>query len=70
LLDVEGDAAVIGKATGKDARKATLVSAIGAAAARQRLAALEREAISALSPFGGEADVLREAAHFIVRRRA
>jgi farnesyl diphosphate synthase len=70
LLDVEGEAAVVGKATGKDARKATLVSCLGLPAARHRMALLEGEAIGALAPFGDEADVLREAVRFVVRRRA
>ena len=41
LLDVEGDAATVGKATGKDAAhgKATLVDLLGVAGARTRLAA-------------------------------
>ena len=68
LLDLEGDAAAMGKATGKDTAKATLHRAVGAAAARERLAALEAEAIAALTPFGAKADVLREAARFVGRR--
>ena len=68
LLDLEGDAAAMGKATGKDAAKATLHRAVGAEAARDRLAALEVEAIAALAPFGARADALREAARFVGRR--
>ena len=70
LLDVEGQAATIGKATGKDAGKATLVSLMGVDAAKAELATLEAEALSALQPFGTRADVLREAAAFVVRRQA
>jgi farnesyl diphosphate synthase len=70
LLDVEGEAGVVGKATGKDARKATLVSLLGVPAARERLGLLEAQAIAALEPFGAEADVLREATRFVVRREA
>ena len=70
LLDVEGDAAAVGKATRKDAGKATLVSVLGVDAARQRLVALEAEALAALDPFGGEADALRAAARFVVRRQS
>jgi farnesyl diphosphate synthase len=70
LLDVEGEADTMGKATGKDARKATLVSALGLPAAKQRLALLETQALGALAPFGPEADGLREAARFVVRRQA
>jgi farnesyl diphosphate synthase len=71
LLDVEGDSATLGKATAKDASagKATLVSALGAAAAHARLDALIAEADAALSPFGAKADTLRAAARFIAQRR-
>ena len=60
----------MGKATGKDARKATLVSVLGVPAARTRLGLLEAQAIAALEPFGPSADILREAARFVVRRQA
>ncbi len=69
LLDVEGDADVVGKATGKDAGKATLVSLLGVPAARERLGLLEAQAIALLEPFGADADILREAAHFVARRQ-
>jgi farnesyl diphosphate synthase len=72
LLDAEGDAATVGKAVAKDAaaNKATLVSLMGLEAARIKLAQTEREAIGALEPFGARADVLREAAAFVVKRKA
>jgi farnesyl diphosphate synthase len=72
LLDVEGDAQTAGKATGKDAAagKATLVSALGIAAARRKLDALVAEAEAALAPFGTKADTLRVAARFIAERRS
>ena len=70
LLDVEGAADVVGKATGKDARKATLVSLLGVPAARARLGLLEAQAVALLEPFGANADALREAAHFVARRQA
>jgi farnesyl diphosphate synthase len=70
LLDVEGDAGVIGKATGKDGGKATLVSALGVSEARVRLGLLEGQAIALLEPFGTGAEVLREAARFVSRRQA
>jgi farnesyl diphosphate synthase len=71
LLDLEGDAATLGKAAGKDAAagKATLVSALGAQGARQRLAELVTDAETALSPFAAKADTLRAAARFIAERR-
>ena len=68
LLDLEGDAAAVGKAVGKDAAKATLHAASDAASAKLRLATLEVEAVAALASFGSEADTLREAAGFVVRR--
>jgi farnesyl diphosphate synthase len=70
LLDLEGEPAAMGKAARKDDRKATLVAVLGAEAARQRLAALEADAIAALTPFGAEAQPLREAAAFVVRRES
>jgi farnesyl diphosphate synthase len=71
LLDVEGSAGTIGKATGKDAvaGKATLVAALGVKAAHTRLAALVAEADAALAPFEAKADSLRAAARFIAARR-
>jgi farnesyl diphosphate synthase len=72
LLDVEGDPATVGKATGKDAaaHKATLVGVLGPVAARRRLESLVAEAQAALSPFGGHADVLKAAARFVATRQA
>jgi farnesyl diphosphate synthase len=70
LLDVEGEAATVGKAIGKDAGKATLVSIMGVSAAKAELAKLEVDTLAALQPFGARADILREAAAFVVRRQA
>jgi farnesyl diphosphate synthase len=72
LLDVEGDAAMVGKSTGKDAAagKATLVGVLGTASAKARLASLVEEAGAALAPFGADAAVLKAAAHFVADRRA
>jgi farnesyl diphosphate synthase len=71
LLDTSGDAATVGKATGKDAEagKATLVSLMGVEAARAMLAETEAAAISALAPFGKPADTLREVARFVAHRK-
>jgi farnesyl diphosphate synthase len=68
LLDVEGDAATMGKAARKDAAKATLHAASDIDRAREGLATLAAEAVAALTPFGTRADTLREAAAFTVRR--
>jgi farnesyl diphosphate synthase len=72
LLDVEGDPATVGKATGKDAaaHKATLVGVLGRAAARRRLEHLVAQAQSALEVFGSSADTLKAAARFVATRRA
>jgi len=72
LLDLEGDPATVGKATGKDAaaHKATQVGVLGPAAARRRLESLTAEAQAALGPFGSDADVLKAAAHFVATRSA
>jgi farnesyl diphosphate synthase len=71
LLDVEGDAAVVGKALAKDdaAGKATLVSLIGVEESRRRLAAMVAHAQDALAPFGQKAAILVAAAHFVADRR-
>jgi len=72
LLDVESDAATLGKATGKDSLmgKATLVGLWGIEAARKRLAGLVEEAEKALAGFDARADVLRRAAHFVADRKS
>jgi farnesyl diphosphate synthase len=72
LLDLEGDAAMVGKATGKDAAagKATFVSIVGPAKAKALLASLVGEAEAALAPFGARAAVLQRAARFVAERQA
>ena len=72
LLDIEGDAATVGKATGKDAavNKGTFVSVLGMDQAKARLANLVTEAEQALAPFGRDADVLKTAARFVAERKA
>ena len=71
LLDVEGDVALVGKQTGKDAEagKATMVDALGAAGAKARLKNLVAEAEQALAPFGPSAKILVEGARFVAERR-
>ena len=71
LLDVEGDAALVGKATGKDqeAGKGTLVSLFGIEAAHAKLEELKAEALAALAPFKPHDAILAEAAEFVVARK-
>ena len=69
LLDVESDAATLGKATGKDSEKgkATLIGLWGVDAARKRLAGLVAEAEKALAGF--DAQRRRAAPRGALRRR-
>jgi farnesyl diphosphate synthase len=72
LLDLEGDPALVGKSTGKDAvaGKATMVGVLGTAGARARLTQLVAEAEEALAPFGPAAAILVEGARFVADRHA
>jgi len=72
LLDIEGDPALVGKQTGKDAAagKATFVSVLGIAGAKARLTQLVADAEAALAPFGPAAAILIEGAHFVAERQA
>ncbi len=72
LLDAEGDAAKLGKRTGKDAdrNKATFVQALGLAGAkaeRHRLTAMALEAL-AEAKLGDRAAGLEQAALFAAKR--
>ncbi|MEO0379464.1 MAG: polyprenyl synthetase family protein [Pseudomonadota bacterium] len=71
VLDVTSDAATMGKATGKDADagKATFVSLLGLDGAKRRAEALVMEACDALSVYKDRADILRDAARFVVTRK-
>ena len=70
ILDVEGEAAVIGKTQGKDAAadKPTFVSIIGIEASRQRLDELVGEALTAVEPMGERGKTLAALARFAVER--
>src|SRR5262249_13609678 len=72
LLDLEGDPALVGKSTGKDAAagKATFASVLGVTGAKKRLTELVAEAETALAPFGPAAAMLVEGAPFVAERRA
>lgn len=70
ILDVEGDAAVIGKTAGKDAAadKPTFPSIIGMDASRAHLAELIDTALAALAPLGEAGDWLADLARYAVQR--
>jgi len=71
LLDVTGDATVVGKAVGKDASlgKATLVAVLGETAARRHLEIAVADALAALDGYGPSADPLRAAARLQLSRQ-
>jgi farnesyl diphosphate synthase len=71
LLDVTGDASMLGKATGADSERAkpTHPAIIGISASQQRVRLLHNQAIHALIPFGERAESLRCLANWLLSRR-
>lgn len=69
ILDIEGDAAVLGKSTGKDSKseKSTFPSLLGLEECRMLVEMLTEEAIGALEPLGGST-FLAGLAHSLVGR--
>jgi len=74
ILDVESDAATLGKRAGKDAahNKATLVGALGLKGARRELDRLVDEAVAAVDAagIGAAGDTLRATARFVAMRKS
>src|SRR6185312_5123581 len=68
ILDVEGESAVIGKASA--ASKPTFPSIIGLDASHARLAELTDAALDALAPWDARARLLRELARYSANRRS
>jgi geranylgeranyl diphosphate synthase type II len=71
LLDVTGDASLLGKATGADSERAkpTHPAVIGIPASQQRVRLLHGQAIDALAPFGERAHLLRSLANWLLSRQ-
>ena len=72
ILDVTATPEAMGKKTGKDQHqnKQTTVSRIGVSAAQRELGETIHDALSALLPFGAEADGLRATARFFAERES
>ncbi|ERS92041.1 farnesyl diphosphate synthase [Halomonas sp. PBN3] len=70
VLDVIGDTATLGKASGADAArdKLTYPSLLGLAGARQRAAGLVEEAVAALAPLGEAGQPLAALARYMIER--
>ena len=67
---MEGDAALLGKATGADAArdKPTYPAAVGVAAAKAKATELTAAALEALQPFGAAGAELAGLARFVIQR--
>ena len=72
ILDVTGTEAETGKRVQKDADagKATFVTLLGLNGAQTRAAELVEQAVSHLTPYGTQADRLRDVAQYIISRSA
>lgn len=72
LLDAEGREEKTGKRVGKDqsAKKATLVSAMGLAKAKEQAKILANQAMAHLAPFEERANLFRDLARFVIERQS
>ena len=70
LLDVLGDVATLGKATGADSERAkpTHPAVLGVAASQERVRLLHSQGLAALEPFGARAMPLRALASWLLAR--
>lgn len=70
LLDVLGDVATLGKATGADTERAkpTYPAVMGVASSQEKVRLLHGQAVEALSPFGSRAEPLRALAKWLLAR--
>ncbi len=71
ILDIEGDAELLGKSTGADAArgKVTYPAAVGLERSREAAKELVDDALTALEGFNEEADPLRLMANYVITRR-
>ncbi len=71
ILDIEGDAELLGKSTGADVvrGKATYPAAVGLERSREEARELVKDALSALDGFDAGADPLRALASYIITRK-
>jgi geranylgeranyl pyrophosphate synthase len=71
LLDIEGDPALLGKATGADQvhHKPTYPAVAGLAAAKARVRQLHTEALESLVPLGAAAEPLKQVSDWLLLRQ-
>jgi geranylgeranyl diphosphate synthase type II len=70
ILDVEGDATLLGKEVGRDAQleKVTYPALLGVETSRQHATTLMHKGLSALTPLQAKAERLRQIAEYVVMR--
>jgi geranylgeranyl diphosphate synthase type II len=70
ILDEESDTVTLGKTQGKDKNNAkpNYPALLGLAGAKQKALELHEQALSSLSGFGPEADILRDLSLYIIQR--